>query len=264
MRHKLITFFIYILAALIGLLALVFPFIARGSGVQGAGEQPSFVNITPLLSALLVSLCLAVLLVELQGQEAGAKTVAALGIMISATAILRFIEVGIPGPGGFSPIFVPIIFGGYVFGARFGFLLGAMSLLVSAIITGGIGPWLPYQMFTAGWIGLTAGWLPHSSRPKGDIVFLALFSFAWGFTYGLIMNLYTWPYLVGDPQMTYMPGEGLGDVASRYAAYYLATSLIWDSAAALGNVVLVAALGLPTVRALTRFRGRMQFQVQQS
>ena len=127
----------------------------------GAGDSALPANQTPLLSVVLVSLCLAVLLVELQGQAAGAKTVAALGILVATAATLRFIEVAIPGPGGFSPIFAPIILGGYVFGPRFGFLLGAMTLLVSGLITAGVGPWLPYQMFTAGWVGLSAGWLPH-------------------------------------------------------------------------------------------------------
>lgn len=262
MSQKLLSAALYLLAALIGIVALAFPFISRELITQASAEQGSLGNIGPLLSTLLVSLCLVVLLVELQGQAAGAKTVAALGIMISATAILRFIEVGIPGPAGFSPIFVPIIFGGFVFGGRFGFLLGAMTLLVSAIITGGVGPWLPYQMFTAGWMGMTAGWLPHAGNAKTDIFVLAVFSFAWGFAYGLIMNLYTWPYLLGDPRMTYQIGEGAADAVRRYVAYYLTTSLIWDSAAAVGNILIVVALGLPTIRALTRFRGRMQFSVQ--
>ena len=58
---------------------------------------------------------------------------------------------------------------GYIFGARFGFLLGVMTLLVSALLTGGVGPWLPYQMFTAGWIGLTSGWLPRLPDPRAEM-----------------------------------------------------------------------------------------------
>lgn len=262
MSQRLVTAALYLLTALIGMVALAYPFFVSSFPTGQLSETALRANETPLLATLLISLCLAVLLVEIQGQAAGAKTVAALGIMVAATATLRFIEIGIPGPAGFSPIFVPIILGGYVFGPRFGFLLGAMTMLVSGIITGGVGPWLPYQMFTAGWIGLTAGWLPHLRRPAVEIAILIAFGFLWGFIYGGIMNLYTWPYLAGDPRLTWTPGASAGDALRRYVAYYLATSLLWDSAAAAGNVLLLAALGLPTVRALTRFRGRLQYQVQ--
>lgn len=261
-RHA-ITAVLYLTAALIGVLALALPFL-QASPASASSEAILRAGETPLLATLLVSLCLAVLMVELQGQAAGAKTVAALGILVAATSTLRFIEVGIPGPAGFSPVFVPIILGGYVFGARFGFLLGALTLFVSAIMTAGVGPWLPYQMFTAGWLGLTAGWLPHPRRPGLELAMLLTFGFLWGFLYGGIMNLYTWPYLVGNAQTTWTPGAGAGDALRRYAAYYVTTSLVWDSAAAIGNVVLLAALGLPTVRALARFRNRFHFQVVRS
>lgn len=263
MTRSIVSGTLYLLAGLIGLVALLFPFLRPAvQSLTPAATQTT--NVTPLLATLLVTLCLAVLMVELQGQAAGAKTVAALGIMVAATSTLRFIEVAIPGPGGFSPIFVPIILGGYVFGARFGFLLGAMTMLVSGIITGGIGPWLPYQMFIAGWLGLTAGWLPHPQGRRGEMVLLVGFGFVWGFLYGGIMNLYSWPYLAGDPQTTWTPGAGVTDALRRYVAFYLATSLLWDAAAAIGNVILMSALGLPTVRALARFRGRFQFQVRPS
>ncbi len=261
MGARLISIALYVVAGVVGVFALALPFVLRAAGA-GAGDGLIGANESPLLATLLVSLCLAVLLVEVQGQSSGSKTVAALGVMVAITATLRFIEVGIPGPAGFSPIFAPIILGGYVFGARFGFLLGAMTLFVSALITAGVGPWLPYQMFTAGWVGLTAGWLPHPKSRRAELVLLAAFSFLWGFAYGGIMNLYSWPYLVGDPAATWEPGLGVADSVRRYAAYYLATSLLWDLGAALGNVILIATLGLPTVRALKRFRGRMQFQVQ--
>lgn len=264
MSHRLQTFTLYFLAALIGIVALAYPFLLLSFPPGQTGEPAFSVGETPLLTGLLISLCLAVLLAELKGQAAGAKIVAALGIMVAATATLRFIEVGIPGPGGFTPIFAPIILGGYVFGPRFGFLMGAMTLLVSAIITAGVGPWLPYQMFTAGWVGLSAGWLPHPRPPAAELTMLIAFGFLWGFMYGLIMNLYTWPYLTGDLVTTWTPGAGVAEALRRYAAFYLTTSLLWDSAAAIGNVILLAALGLPTIRALTRFRGRMRFQVQHS
>jgi energy-coupling factor transport system substrate-specific component len=258
--HRLLTLTIFSLTIVIGIVALAYPFIVV-SLPAASGENALGANEGLLLSALLISLCLAVLLVELQGRAIGAKTVAALGVLVAGTATLRFIEVSIPGPAGFSPIFAPIILGGYVFGARFGFLLGAMTLLVSAFITAGVGPWLPYQMFAAGWVGLTAGLLPHLSKPRAELALLLVFGFVWGFVYGAIMNLSTWPYLAGDPRLTWTPDAGIGETFNRYLVYYVTTSLWWDSAAALGNVLLIAVLGLPAVKALTRFRDRFQFQV---
>ena len=255
MRRRLLTGALYALSLVVGVVALAYPFLLRAAGGATSPGQ------TPLLSVVLVTLCLAVLLVELQGQAAGAKTVAALGILVAATATLRFIEVAIPAPGGFSPVFAPIILGGYVFGARFGFLLGAMTMLVSGIITAGVGPWLPYQMFTAGWVGLSAGLLPHLRRPRAELALLIAFAGLWGFAYGAIMNLYTWPLLVGDPGQSWSPGAGAAEALRRYVAFYLATSLLWDSVGAAGNVILLAALGRPTLRALARFRDRLQFEV---
>ena len=59
-------------------------------------------------------------------------------------------------------------FAGRVFGPGFGFALGCTSLFASAIITGGVGPWMPYQMFGCAWIGLFAGLLPPLPRQGGD------------------------------------------------------------------------------------------------
>lgn len=254
----MVTAGLFLLATLVGVVAFLYPFLPSLGGAQAAAAAPN----SSLLSVVLVTICLSVLLVELQGQAAGAKTVTTLGLLVAATSTLRYIEVAIPAPGSFSPIFAPIILGGYVFGPRFGFLLGAMTLLVSGIITAGVGPWLPYQMFTAGWVGMSAGWLPHPRRPRAEVAVLVLFGLLWGFAYGLIMSFYSWPFLVGDAQLYWSPGIAPADTLRRYLGYYLATSLVWDSVGAAGNVLLLMALGVPTLRALTRFRDRLVFQVQ--
>ncbi len=259
--QRLLSGSLFAIAALIGAVALALPFLAPVLQTDAANAQALRTGETPLLTFVLISLCLAVLLVELQGQAVQAKTIAALGILIAIAATLRFIEVGIPGPGGFSPVFVPIILGGYVFGARFGFLLGALSMLVSGILTGGIGPWLPFQMFAAGWIGLFAGWLPHLERPSFELVLLCGYGFVTGFAYGVVMNLVTWPYLAGDPALTWQAGAGLRASVASYASYYAVTSLVWDVGRAAGNVVLTLVVGLPVVRALTRFHQRLYFTV---
>ncbi len=259
--QRLLSGSLFAIAAMIGVVALALPFLAPVLQTDAASAQSLRTGETPLLTLVLITLCLAVLLVELQGQAVQAKTIAALGILIAIAATLRFIEVGIPGPGGFSPVFVPIILGGYVFGARFGFLLGALSMLVSGILTGGIGPWLPFQMFAAGWIGLFAGWLPHLKRPSLELTLLCVYGLLTGFAYGVVMNLVTWPYLAGDPVLTWQAGTGLRASLASYASYYVVTSLIWDAARAAGNVALLLVVGLPVVRALTRFHQRLYFTV---
>jgi energy-coupling factor transport system substrate-specific component len=245
-----------------GLVAFAYPFFVPLMQSATAETLAGRAGGTPLLALILLLLALTVLLIEIQGQVVSAKIVAALGLLVAFTAVLRFLETIIPGPGGFSPIFVPIILAGYVFGARFGFLMGTMTLFVSALITGGVGPWLPYQMFAAGWIGLAAGWLPHPRRPERELALLVVVSFAWGLLYGGIMNLYFWPFMMGDPGLSWQPGAGWRTAVARYLAFYLATSLLWDLAAAVGNVMLSLAFALPAIRALTRFRDRFHFEVQ--
>ncbi|MCJ7619127.1 MAG: ECF transporter S component, partial [Anaerolineae bacterium] len=168
----------------------------------------------------------------------------------------------IPGPAGFTAmLFLPILCG-YAFGADFGFLLGALSLLVSAIITGGMGPWLPYQMFSAGWMGMASAWLPQLRRfGRAEVLMLALWGAALGLLFGAIMNLWFWPYLMdlGPSSTQWQPGSGAWATLGRYAAFYLATSLWWDMGRALGNLLLILLFGVPILRVLRRFQARFQF-----
>lgn len=261
-----LTAALYGLSGLIGLAAYTYPFflpqlVGQQTGIEEASTTAQLSG-APLLTMVLLTLCLAGLLLEIQGQAVSVKVVAALGVLVAITSILRFVETAVPGPGGFSPIFAPIILAGYVFGPRFGFLMGALTMVVSALITAGVGPWLPYQMFTAGWVGLTAGWLPHLQRPRLELALLAAFGFGWGLLYGALTNLSFWPFVAGSEAMSWTPGIGWQTGLVRYAAFYLSTSLIWDLASGVGNVILLLALGLPAVRALARFRNRFQFTVQ--
>ncbi|MFQ5398672.1 MAG: ECF transporter S component [Anaerolineae bacterium] len=251
--RRLATALIYTLSAGLGAAAFAYPFLAAVAG-KGSSSPPNVV----LLTTVLVALSLAALLIEVQGQAVSAKVVSALGVLVAVAAVLRFVETAVPGPGGFSPLFAPIILVGYVFDARLGFLMGTMTMLVSALITGGVGPWLPYQMFAAGWVGLTAGWLPRPRSPRWQLVLLAGFGFGWGLLFGALLNLYSWP-LVGGAGDQSLP---LHQLLARYGVYYLSTSLVWDLMRALGNAALILVLGAPAVRALTRFRNRFQFQVE--
>jgi energy-coupling factor transport system substrate-specific component len=283
MRSRWLSIVIYLAAGASGLLALLYPFfqpaLQAGQAAPGqmrAGEMPTMMT-------LLLGLCVVVLLAEAQGQALSTRLVALLGVLVALNSALRFLETAIPGPGGFSPMFFLIILVGYVFGGRVGFLMGALTLLVSALVTGGVGPWLPGQMFTAGWVGMSTPILRplvrglqrvldrirRRPRPDGkregqtaEVLALAAFGVAWGFLYGSLMNLWEWPFIAGPQGQSWAAGMSLLDGLRRYAAYYLVTSLAWDLAGAAGNLLLMLAFGAPALRALKRFRQRFTFVYQ--
>jgi energy-coupling factor transport system substrate-specific component len=263
---RLLSGVIYGLTAGIGLLALLHPFIR--AAIQPEQGAATVVN-TPLMMTVLVTLCFLALLFEVQGQTVSAKIIALLGVLVAINSVLRFVEVSIPGPGGFTPVFFLIILTGYVYGARLGFLMGALTLLVSALITGGIGPWLPGQMFTAGWMGLLAPLaalllrlLRGQPGSRRELWLLAAFAGLGGLFFGVVINLWFWPYMVGPADQYWQAGVGLAETVQRYAVYYVATSLLWDLFAVGGNVLLVLVFGAATLRALRRFQQRFDFEYQ--
>jgi energy-coupling factor transport system substrate-specific component len=146
-RTRFLRALLLIVSLVFGLALLLYPFLLP---VLATNASPDLARSSemPLMISALVGLCLLVLLLEFQQQAANTRLVALLGILVAINSALRFLEVGIPGPGGFTPIFVLIILTGYVFGGSFGFLMGALTMLISALITGGVGPWLPGQMLT--------------------------------------------------------------------------------------------------------------------
>ena len=154
--------------------------------------------------------------------------------------------------------------------------MGSLTMLVSSIITGGIGPWLPSQMFAAGWVGLSAALLPMmvnrlksdqqkpllKQRLSSEIIILVIFGFIWGVLYGFIMNLWSWPYFSGPAEQYWAPGAGIGDTIQRYVSYYILTSLVWDLGRGIGSAVILFAFGAAVIRALHRFRSRFTFDIQ--
>ncbi|HEC34918.1 MAG TPA: ECF transporter S component [Anaerolineae bacterium] len=259
------------LATVAGVAAFVYPFFLPALPARGflAHQEDALAVL-----ALLTTLCLGAVLAELTSGRMSARTIAAMGVLAAVNGALRLAETTLVAlPGGFSPVFFLILLCGYVFGPRFGFLYGILSLLVSAMVTGGVGPWLPYQMFTSGWVGMSAGWLraipkPGSRTPRAgwgfgtwDLGILSVFGFTWGLLYGVIINLYFWPYAVGAAGGGWEAGSGVLEALKRYAVFYGATSLWWDLARAVGNVLLVVAFGLPVLRILRRFQRRFRFEV---
>jgi energy-coupling factor transport system substrate-specific component len=255
---RLLNALILGVASLIGLASFLYPFYQPPA--QSAGGAMSHGSDAPFVFGLLILFCLGAVLGNLESRHFNSKMVAALGILTAVNAVLR----AVPGPAGFSAIFFLPMLAGYVFGPTFGFLLGALSLLVSAFIGGGIGPWVPYQMFASGWVGLTSSWLPNLRRWRwAETVMLATWGLAWGFFFGAVMNLWFWPYVFtpGDEGMYWQPGIGLAETLKRYAAFYALTSLWWDLVRAGGNALLLLFFAAPVVKLLRRFQQRFHFDI---
>lgn len=256
---------IFVLTTVLGIAAFLYPFWAPQLAAADTANRAHASDAAWVLAAIVV-VCFAVLLLEVQSQAVSARTIALIGVLVAINSVLRFVEVAIPMPGGFTPVFVLIVLGGYVFGARIGFLLGAMTLLVSSLVTGGLGPWLPYQMLTAGWVGMSAPLMRPLGRaaaraagPTGEVIVLALFGAGWGFVYGAIMNIWFWPYATGPAHLYWSAGIGLQETLRRYAMFYAVTSLVWDAAAAVGNALLIGLTGAAILRILRRFQSRFEF-----
>jgi energy-coupling factor transport system substrate-specific component len=247
------------LASALGLGAFLYPFFLPGLPSTG---MMAHANDAPLLFVLLLLLSLIAVLAAMTGRQMTSKLVALLGILTALNAMLR----AIPGPAGFSAMFLLPILAGYCYGPTFGFLLGALSLLVSALIGGGVGPWMPYQMFTAGWVGMLSGWLPElRTHPRVEPVMLAIWGGALGFIFGAIMNIWFWPYLAAgsgqSPGTAWQPGMSAVSALRSYLIFYVVTSLWWDLARATGNALLLLLFGGAMLRVLRRFRSRFRFDL---
>ncbi|MCI6859396.1 MAG: ECF transporter S component [Eubacterium sp.] len=89
----------------------------------------------------------------------------------------------------FKPVVAVVIISGIAFGGEAGFLVGAVTMLVSNFLFGQ-GPWTPWQMFTCGFIGFLSGILHQKGLLPSKRLSLCIYGFLVTFMiYGGIMNL---------------------------------------------------------------------------
>lgn len=241
----------------VGVAAYLYPFLLADAPVTNVNPRTGD---APLLFALVLSLALLLFVAELTRTGMNAKVVSLLAVVTVAAAVLRVPTL----PAGATGFFFMVIVAGYVFGPRLGFLVGAGALFVSAFAVGGFGPWLPFQIFATGWVGMTSGWLGLAlqkqmrSHRRLELLLLAAFAGVWGMLFGAITNLWFWPYAAQGDSISWQAGMGLGEAVSHYWSFYLLTSAGWDVWRAIGNVVVVLAAGRPVLDLLTRYRDRFQ------
>jgi energy-coupling factor transport system substrate-specific component len=233
-----------------GLVAFAWPlFSDPGGGLAHSGDAPwLFVALLPLL--------LAVVLAELGEGGIDAKGVALLGVLAAVGGGLRALSAGV---AGVEPTFFLLVLAGRVLGRGFGFVLGALTLFASALLTAGVGPWLPFQMLGAAWLGFFAGCLPPA-RGRREVALLTAYGLVSGLAYGLLLNLWFWPFATfPESDVAFVAGAPLAENLGRFVAFSLATSLAWDLTRGLTTAALVAVAGRPVLLALRRASRRAAF-----
>jgi energy-coupling factor transport system substrate-specific component len=238
-------------ASVAGLLMFCWPLLVRHPGDGQA--QPPFFFIALLPVVILV------VLAELSEGGIDSRALAMLGVLTAINAVMRGISAGL---GGFELVFFLLILAGRVFGPGFGFVLGCTSLFASAMLTGGVGPWLPYQMLGSAWVGMGAGLLPRRVGGRREVAMLVAYGIVAAYGYGLLLNMSSWPFTLGvslpgqSGSIAFVPGDPVAENLRRFWLYSLVTSTgSFDTGRAITNSVALVVLG-PAVMATLRRAAR--------
>ena len=241
-------------ASIAGLMMFVWPLLVQvdPQGRQHGADAPFvFVGILPVV--------IVVVLAEITEGGMDAKALAMLGVLSAVNAALRPLGAG---TAGIEVVFFVLVLAGRVFGPGFGFALGCTSLFASALLTAGVGPWLPFQMLCSAWIGMGAGLLPSRVRGRREIAMLAAYGVVVAYLFGFLMNLWFWPFVTNaevpyhDGAISYVAGDAVLANLHRFVVFTVLTSTLgWDTGRAITNAVAIVVVGpalLATFRRASR------------
>ncbi|TAK71186.1 MAG: ECF transporter S component [Actinomycetota bacterium] len=237
--------------SVVGVFAFGWPFLADPTSftVDHAADAP-------WLFALLLPLVLGVVLATLADGGLDAKGIAVLAVLSAVVAAVRPLSAGV---AGLELVWIVVVLGGRALGPGFGFALGSVSMFASALITGGVGPWLPFQMLGAAWVGLGAGLLPPV-RGRREVVMCAAYGAGAAVLYGWLLNLWFWPFLSGiASQVSFVPGDPVLANLRRWIVFDLTTSLGYDLPRGVLTAALILVAGGPVLLALRRAARRACF-----
>lgn len=193
-----------------------------------------------LLSVVLLGLALLGFFMRFEKSGAGTRDIALVATLASLAAVARIPFAAVVS---LQPTTFIVMITGYVFGARAGFMVGALAALVSNFFLGQ-GPWTPWQMFAWGLCGASAALAGGKRRNEFSLVYFAILCGLWGYLFGWIMNLWHW----------------LGFIYPLTLETFIATYAIsfpFDTIHAVGNVVFSIMLGRSFYQILNRFREKL-------
>ncbi len=236
------------LASLISAAGFLWPFFYSGQSLPR----------TQLFFWAALTVAFFLVIIQISNSALDAKSVALLGVLSALIAAIRPLGAGAVG---IEPMWFILILSARVFGPSFGFILGLTSMFVSALLTGGVGPWLGYQVFAAAWIGMAAGMLPGKKlRGRKEIALLVLFGIIASELFGILMDLQFWPWALGaNTQLSYLVHGSIAQNLSRFITFHFASAMAWDVPRAIFTTILLLLSGQAVLSALRRTKTRAAF-----
>ncbi len=223
-----------------------------------------------LMATLLAILVILAFFFSFESVAQSSKAIALISMLATMSAVLRIPFGAIPS---FQPCTFLIICAGYVFGPVAGFMVGAMTPLISNFFLGQ-GPWTLYQMLAWGLVGCGAAYLGQFQRrstPEYVIAseawqspdaqgnfreaiplsrkWLVGFGIVSAFIFGLIMNIYFWLYFAGPLTLNTLL---LAELSSFW----------FDVSHAIGNALFLGLFGARTIAILERYKRRFTWAYQ--
>jgi energy-coupling factor transport system substrate-specific component len=199
--------------------------------------SPRWVPYTALVAMVLVVVSV---FVSFEEGRATAHEVAVVAMLSAASIGLRVAFAALPSV---QPSTFIILAAGVVYGPRSGFMVGALTALVSNLFLGQ-GLWTPFQMFGWGMAGACGGLVGRAWPDVGRWGLVAL-GLVWGFLYGWITNI---------SQLFFV-----GEVTWRAVLLIYGASVPFDAVHAASNAIFAWLFADEVLWALRRYRRRFTF-----
>ena len=168
-----------------------------------------------LISALIAIAALLLFAAGFEKKKTGSRRLVLVSAMTALCIVGRFIPF-------FKPITALTVITAIYLGAESGFLVGALSALLSNFYFGQ-GPWTAFQMLAWGMIGLIAGYL--STPLKKSRALLLIYGALSGVLFSLIMDLWSVMWYAGELNLTLYKAGLL--TALPHTALYTVSNLVF-------------------------------------
>ncbi len=189
-----------------------------------------------VIAIAIAVLCMIPFFMSFENSKIGARELVVIAVMVALSVSMRILFAPIPG---FKPISAIVIIAGIAFGMESGFMVGALSAILSNMYFGQ-GPWTPFQMLSWGMIGVLAALL-FKRKSMPNYFMLVIVAIIGGVMFSLMMDVYT-VLSIGD-----------GWSFERYGTMIIA-SVPFMIAYVVSNIVFLLVLARPIIKVTNRMR----------